>query len=296
MVDSSLPILKEVTPLSEADYFYIVDRRKEEFTYPIHCHEEYELNFVLHAAGVKRIVGDSSEIIGDMDLVLITGKDLEHVWMQNECTSKNIREITIQFSPDTFPDNWMMKNQFLSIKQMFEKARCGLSFPLEAILKVYSVLDSLATEKLGFYSVIHLLELLYQLSLFEDVKVLSSSSYARTESFSIDSRIQKVQKYINANYSHVIKLCTLATIVGMTPESFSRFFHLSTGKTVSDYILDVRIGAAMRKIVDTDDFISEICYSSGFNNLSNFNRIFKKKKGCSPKEFRENYKKKKVIV
>lgn len=296
MAENTSSILKEVTPLSGADYFYIVDRKKEEFTYPMHCHEEYELNFVLHAPGVKRIVGDSAEVIDDMDLVLITGKDLEHAWLQNECTSKEIREITIQFSPETFPESWMAKNQFLSIKQMFEKARCGIAFPLEAILKVYSILDNMATEKLGFSSVVHLLELLYELSLFENVKVLSSSSYARTDNFSIDSRILKVQKYISSNYCRVIKLGTLASIVGMMPESFSRFFHLSTGKTVSDYILDVRIGAAMRKIVDTDDFISEICYSCGFNNLSNFNRIFKRKKGCTPKEFRETYKKKKIII
>lgn len=296
MIDDDNTILTEVTPLSEADYFYIVDRRKKEFTYPMHCHREYELNFILHAPGVKRIVGDSEEVIGDMDLVLITGGQLEHVWLQHECTSEDIREITLQFAPDIFPDNWMKKNQFLSIRQMFERARCGLSFPLEAILKVYATLDNLATKKIGFYSVIRLWELLYQLSLFDKAKVLSSSSYARTESFSTDSRIQKIQRYINDNYSQVIKLATLAGIVGMTPESFSRFFHLSTGKTVSDYILDVRIGAAMRRIVDSDDFISEICYNCGFNNISNFNRLFKKKKGCSPKEFRENYKKRKVII
>ena len=89
--------MREITPLSERDCFYIADRHKTEFTYPIHCHAEYELNFTEHASGVRRVVGDSAEIIGDYDLVLITGKELEHVWEQHECVSKDIREITIQF-------------------------------------------------------------------------------------------------------------------------------------------------------------------------------------------------------
>jgi len=94
--------MREITPLSERDCFYIADRRKTEFTYPIHCHAEYELNFTEHASGVRRVVGDSAEVIGDYDLVLITGKELEHVWEQHECTSRDIREITIQFSSDLF--------------------------------------------------------------------------------------------------------------------------------------------------------------------------------------------------
>ena len=72
-------LMREVTPLSGADCFYIADRYKKEFTYPIHCHEESELNFTSHSSGVKRIVGDSVEVIGEFDLVLITGKELEHV-------------------------------------------------------------------------------------------------------------------------------------------------------------------------------------------------------------------------
>ena len=82
----------------------------------------------------------------------------------------------------------------------------------------------------------------------------------------------------------------------MTPAAFSRFFRTRTGKTVSDYIIDIRLGYAARLLVDTNTSVAEICYSCGFNNISNFNRIFKKKKGCSPSEFRENYHKTRIIV
>ena len=141
------PIIREITPLSDKDCFYIADRHKTEFTYPIHNHTEFELNFCEKAAGVRRIVGDSAEVITDYDLVLITGKELEHVWEQHECHSKDIREITIQFSSDLFSKTFINKNQFDSIRRMLEKAQKGLCFPMSAILKVYSMLDTLASEK-----------------------------------------------------------------------------------------------------------------------------------------------------
>lgn len=289
-------IIREITPLSDKDCFYIAERYKTEFTYPIHNHAEYELNFTEHAAGVKRIVGDSTEIIDDYDLVLITGKELEHVWEQNECTSKQIREITIQFSSDLFFKSFISKNQFDSIRRMLDQAQKGLSFPMSAILKVYSLIDKLASEQQGFYAVIKFLSILYELSLCEDVHTLSSSSFAKIGISSDSRRVQKVQDYINEHYREEIRLNQLADIAGMTPVSFSRFFKVRTGKNLSDYIIDIRLGFAARLLVDSTESIAEICYDCGFNNLSNFNRIFKKKKGCVPKEFRENYRKKRVVI
>ena len=159
-------IIREITPLSDKDCFYIAERYKTEFTYPIHNHSEFELNFTEKAAGVRRVVGDSSEVIGDYDLVLITGKDLEHVWEQNECRSKEIREITIQFSSDLFFKSFINKNQFDSIRRMLDKAQKGLCFPMSAILKIYPLLDTLASEKQGFYAVIKFMTILYELVQF----------------------------------------------------------------------------------------------------------------------------------
>ena len=290
-------IIREITPLSDKDCFYIAERHKTEFTYPIHNHTEFELNFTEKASGVRRIVGDSSEIIGDYDLVLITGKELEHVWEQHECQSKEIREITIQFSSDLFFKSFTNKNQFDSIQRMLEKAQKGLAFPMSAILKVYAMLDTLASEQQGFYAVIKFLTILYELSQFEEeAHTLSSSSFAKIGIHSDSRRVQKVQEYINTNYQEEIRLNHLADMVGMTPVSFSRFFKLRTGKNLSDYIIDIRLGFASRLLVDSTMSVAEVCYECGFNNLSNFNRIFKKKKECSPKEFRENYRKKKMLV
>ena len=293
---NSVHIIREITPLSDKDCFYIADRRKSEFTYPMHYHSEYEINYVENAEGVKRVVGDSVEVIGRYDLTLIAGENLEHVWEQHECESKDIREITIQFSNDLFFGNFLHKNQFSSINKMFSDAKRGISFPMETIMKVYPMLDTLSSEKPGFYAVVKFLTFLYELSLCDSYRTLSSSSFTHIDENSESRRVRKIYDYINSHYKETIRLEELANLVGMSPSALSRFFKLRSGKTVSEYIIDIRLGHATRLLVNTTNSISEICYECGFNNLSNFNRIFKKRKDCSPKEFRENYQKKKLII
>ena len=287
-------VIHEISPLMGKDVLYIADRRKKEFTYPIHNHEVYELNFVERAPGVRRIVGDSNEVIGEYDLVLITSPDLEHVWEQNTCTSEDIREVTVHFDID-FESSIFARNPFNSMKKMMLEAQKGLAFPMEAIIRVYQMLDTLSSIKDGYYAFIQFLTILYELSKYEG-RPLASSSYAKVEISSDSRRVQKVRSFIDQNYRDEIRLPQVAEIASMSPSAFSRFFKLHTGRNLSDYVIDLRLGYASRLLVDSSRSVAEIGYTCGFNNLSNFNRIFKKRKGCSPTEFRENYHKTRVIV
>lgn len=289
-------IIHEITPLMGKDVLYIADRHKKEFTYPIHNHSVYELNFVENAKGVRRIVGDSQEVIGDYDLCLITSPDLEHVWEQNECHSDDIREITVQFDFSMSDETLFGRNPYASITRMMQEAKKGLSFPLQAIMKVYGLLDTLSSVKDGFYAVQQFLTILYELSRCENARTLASSSYAKVTVEDDSRRILKVKNFISKNYMDELRLPELALLAGMSSSAFSRFFKLHTGRNISEYIIDLRLGYAARMLVDTAKSISEIGFDCGFNNLSNFNRIFKKKKGCSPSEFRESYHKTRIIV
>ena len=290
-------VLRELPPLLDSDFMYVADRRKKEFTYPIHKHEVFELNYVENGDGVLRIVGDSAETIGNRELVLITNPDLEHVWEQDKCKSEDIREITVQFFFD-FNSSYSLFNRtpLLPIKRLFERARKGVAFTPETIEKVYPLLNSLSSTKDKFYSVINFLTLLYELSLADDTRELASSSFAKVDVDSESRRILKVKEYINKHYTEEIRLADMADLVGMSTTSFSRFFKLRSGKTLSDYVVEMRLGVAARQLVDTTNSVSEICYGCGFNTLSNFNRLFRKYKGCSPTEFREKYFKTKIIV
>ena len=295
MVESK--VIHEITPLMGKDVLYIAERRKKEFTYPIHNHKVFELNFVEHAPGVRRIVGDSNEVIGDFDLVLITSPDLEHVWEQNVCTSEDIHEITVHFEFDFSDENSIFaRNPFSSVRKMMNEARKGLCFPMDAIMKVYQLLNTLSSESDGYYAFMKFLTILYELSRCDGARTLATSSYAKVEVASDSRRVLKVKDYISKNYMNEIRLNDVASLAGMSPSAFSRFFKLHTGRNLSDYIIDMRLGYASRMLVDSTHSIAEIGYGCGFNNLSNFNRIFKKKKGCSPSEFRENYHKTRIIV
>ena len=289
-------ILQEITPLSTKDCFYIVDRHKTEFTYPVHRHREYELNFVEHGAGCKRIVGDSVEEIGDYDLVLVGGENLEHVWEQGSCRSRDIREITIQFDKDLFTDQLLSKNQFASIRRMLERARNGLAFSMGTIVRVYALLDTLSGQEARFAQFLQFLQLLNTLAEAPDSRELASGSFSRGTQQEESRRVKKVKDWLAEHYAENPRLADVASMVGMTPTAFSRFFKLRTGRTLSDYLIDLRLGTAARMLIDTSRTVSEICYECGFNNLSNFNRIFKAKRSVTPTEFRALYKKSKVIV
>lgn len=288
-------IITEITPLSEKDCFYLVDRTKDEFNFPIHHHNEYELNFVEGCSGARRVVGDSVEELGDFDLCLV-GHGIEHAWEQHNCKSNVIREVTIQFSNDLFGDVLLNKNQMSDIRKMFDESSKGVAFSMHAIMKVYSRFERLVKADSGFDQMIELLQILHELADDGGRRLLASSSFAKAKVHSDSRRVAKAQDYISRHYKEEIRLNDIASLVGMTPTSFSRFFKLRTGRSFSDYIIDFRLGVAIRALMDSTTSIAEICYDCGFNNVSNFNRIFKKKKKCSPKEFRELYQKHKKLV
>ena len=290
-------VLREITPLGEHDFMYVADRHKKEFDYPIHCHDIMELNFVENAAGARRVVGDSSEVIGDCDLVLITSSDLEHVWEQHECKSDDIHEVTVQFYIHFEDEHTPFRtNPYKSIYQMMMRAKRGLAFRMSAIMTIYPRLVKLATIDDKFLMAHELIYILHELSKFDDAYELSSYTFAKVDVSSESRRVLKVKDFINTHINDELRLEQLANLVSMTPTAFSRFFKLRTGKTLSEYIVDIRLGHAARLLLDTSDSVSEICWDCGFNTLSNFNRLFRKRKGCSPTEFREKYCKTKVIV
>lgn len=251
------------------------------------AHREFEINYIENAAGAQRVVGDSIEEIGDYELALISNGNLEHGWQNHNRPPGTIREITIQFSDDWLSEKLLDKNQFHSIQTMFQNGCKGIAFSLATILRVRPLLNSLTCEQQGFYLVITFLTLLYELSISHDQRTLASSTFAHAENNIQCRRIRLADAYLQQNYARNISLGEVA---------FSRFFSQHTGKSFTDYLTDIRIGKIARQLIDTNKTIAEICYECGYNNMSNFNRLFRRKKGCTPREFRDMYRKKLLIV
>lgn len=283
-----MKLLREITPLTKNDCFTVFSRTKVKFDFPLHFHEEFELNFIKGAKGAKRVIGDHIEEIDELELVLV-GANLQHGWFTHKCASPEIKEITIQFHRDLFDEKFLQRNQMSFIRNLLDCSVRGVLFSVKTIHAIMPRLMELP-QKRGFDSVLELMSILHDLSTSRNFHTLSGVSFNKIENTSYNSRrVERIMTYLNDNFDKDISLREAAKIAGMTEVALSRFFKLRTGKTFIDTLNEIRLGTASRMLIETTYSISEVAYKCGFNNMSNFNRMFKKKKDCTPKEFRETY-------
>lgn len=277
-------IIREITPLSDDDFFIVLHHLNAKFDFPVHYHPEYELNLVLNSKG-RRIIGDSIESYGQQDLVLI-GPNTPHAWTGNQ---PNVEVVTIQFLPDFISEKAFSRKLTLPIKDLLERSKMGVVFSSETTKSLHNRIMKL-TQTGRFESLLEFLSVLNDLATSADQRTLSSLSYVGQFDTSKSRRIKIVNQYLYDNLINPIKINDVAALVNMTPSAFSHFFKKRTQRSFSDYLSDLRIGNAARLLIESEKTISEICFESGFNNVSNFNRAFKEKKGCTPTEFRSQQK------
>jgi AraC-like DNA-binding protein len=279
---------REITPLKDNDCFLVFDRLKTEFNFPVHFHPEYEINYISGAKGAKRIIGDHIGVISDYELVLV-GPNLYHSWENYQNKRENFNEITIQFPRDLFGDTLLDKNILTPIRDLLNHSQRGILFSEETFKRVQGKILMLS-KKQGFDSFLELQSLLYDLANSRDQKLLTNISFQRTTDYHNSEKIEKVYNFIKENYRKKIKLDEAAGLLNMSVVSFCRFIKQRTGNTFIDFVNEIRLGYATRSLIETNKSISEVCYECGFNNISNFNRIFKKKQGSSPTDFRNSFK------
>ena len=277
-------IHREITPLSPEDSFLVFDRTKDEFDFPVHFHPEYELNFVSNGKGVNRVVGDSIEEIDDIELVLV-GPNLHHGWLNNKCTSKEIREITIQFHDNLFHQELLSRKIMKPIKEMFDRSVHGILFSRKASVDIFDRIINLSKlDSMDYF--LELTSILHDLANSRNQRLLSNYTTNR-DSFENSDKIKKIYEYVQENFDKKITLAEASELVNMSQVSFNRFMKKRTGKTFVDYVNDVRIGYASIRLIEKDVSISEIAFNCGFNNIANFNRVFKKSKNCTPSQYKK---------
>lgn len=281
-------ILKELIPLTQHDCFTVFSRTKSAFDFPLHVHDELELNLIVNGKGVKRVVGSHIGEAGEVELVLV-GSQLPHAWFTHKCTSTEIKEVTIQFHKDLLDEKLLRRHQLAFMQKMFEHSVRGILFSAGTTRQLIDRISNL-NQKHGFDSVLELFSILHDLSISRNMQFLSDASFASSRPMAYNSRrIEKTMEYLNQNFDKSITLSDVARIANMTETAFSRFFKARTGVNFIDSVNDIRLGHASRLLIETTASVSEVAYNCGFNNMANFNRIFKRKKGCTPKEFRDNY-------
>ena len=276
-------IQREVTPLDKENLFIVLDHKQAKFDYPLHFHSDYELNMVLNTSG-KRIVGDTIEQFENEDLVLV-GPNLPHAWKAP--TYEDTRTITIQFHEELYNSFLLDKRVFAPIRELLERSKRGIIFNGNCFNNIRQKLLMLSQTR-GFNTSLEFFSILNDLATAEEQRLISSSSYDSSLLMrdSRSRRIEKICKYIEDNFSREITLIEIAELVNMSESAVSHFFKKRTSRTFISYLTEFRIGYAARLLAETTQSISEVCFQSGFENLSNFNRTFKKHKHQTPSEYR----------
>jgi len=272
---------QEIVPIHKDDLFIILNHPNAKFDYPVHYHPEFEINLVMNCTGT-RVVGDSEEEFGESDLVMV-GPSLPHAWKSSPLTN---HVITIQFSGEIMNYPIMSKRVFLPIKQLMQDSVYGLSFegPEHSAIKEQIIA---LTRMQGFQSVTTFLNIL-SIMANANRKRLVTNLYEQELGATVKSRrITRVCEYIDKNLDKELSLAEVAALVNMSDSAFSHFFKKRTGMSYINYVNNQRIAKACTLLADTTQSAAEICYDCGFNNKSNFIRIFRKKKGMTPIEYRK---------
>jgi len=255
-----------------------------------HKHPEIELTFVERGAG-SRLVGDHISSYCDGDLVLL-GSNIPHTWLSDAFRGKPYDRhpaIVIQFHPHFLGPQFFETSELLQVAGLLQRASRGLWFPPSVSVEIGATMNSML-QMSSSQRLITLLGCLDALSQFRNATPLASESYSNATHVTGRTRIELVCNHIMENLADPsLNHATLAKLACMNPSAFSRFFKQSTGRTVSAYLTELRIGLACRLLRDTGDSILEISLNSGFGNLSNFNRRFRQNRNMAPRNYRALY-------
>lgn len=286
-------IVPFIPPFKQGDCLAVHSEHTSMFMRNFHLHEAYELHLIKGAAGARRIVGDTIDTIGELDLVLLAQPNLPHVWQRGACKTKDHSVLQVYFSPELFTGIWD-KSCFDAIRHMLETAASGLVFSNDMTTRIYQDLMYLAATEDGLQQYTLFLNILNRLTSDTKAKRIVGPGYVRDDNSQENSDITTVKNYIHEHYQSEIYIKTLADLIGVEQEWLSASFKNRTGNTVIDYVNQVRLGQVIRRLIDTDEPIAQIAAGCGFTNLANFNRHFKRTKGTTPVAFRREYRTAKI--
>lgn len=253
-----------------------------------HYHNNYEISFITEGSG-KRIVGDSIEEFHPGDLVFL-GKNLPHVWIAEKNfkfnPNRNLEMVSLQFSNKLLDNHILSIPEFQYVNTAISVSECGMQITGETLNKVSNIMLQLPYLT-GFERLISFFTLMDMIGRSESNKKLASNDYLRTRFSTGSTRIAKIHEYLMNNYMNTIDLSVIAELVNMAEGSVCRFFRQNMGITIFEYLNSLKIEFACKLLMDVDLSVLEVCLDSGFNNISHFNKMFKKVKGITPSEYRK---------
>lgn len=252
-----------------------------------HFHPELEIVYIKHGSG-KRHIGNHISYYSGGDLILL-GPNLPHYGFTDRLSGSS-SEIVVQMKVDFLGNNFFKLPEMQMIDQLFERSKSGLSFYGNTKSEIGARLNSLFYMD-QFDKLNEFLRILQMLAVSKEYNILNASGIALVIQSQDTNRIDAVYKYVRSHFTESIQLEEIATEVNMTIPSFCRYFKKVTGKTFTEFVNEFRIVHACKLLSEEQFSISEVCYESGFNNFSHFNRLFKQKTGKNPNAYRKEVEK-----
>lgn len=270
------PKLIEVTTLPKKG-IHIKEVDQEYLSFPLHFHDFCELVLITESYG-KRIVGDHVGSFNEGDLVLM-GPNLPHIWnndavFQQQATALRAKAIVIYFPTDFLLELTDDDLTILTLQQLIRKAKRGLRFSGTSKDLLSDKIKTII-HKEGIAKIIDFLSIIDLMVHSEEVECLASETYQPVLNEQHVKRINEVYLYVMNHFQREIPLAEVAAIAHITPNAFCRFFKKHTQKSFSRFVNELRIGHACKLLLNKELSISQICYQSGYQNLTNFNKFFR---------------------
>src|SRR6478736_2722411 len=279
-------------PVQRENSFSLRHDIKPDFGSVWHYHPELELHLVLKGEGV-RFIGDNIHNFSAGEMILL-GENLPHTWRcnkkySNNRSGSNVEALVLHFLPNCFGKDFLSLPETFLIPKLFERAKSGLIIKGETKTEVTNLLTQ-SLEAFGLDRLVLLMSILKALVRnFEDQETISTS-YQKVQSNELEmARLDTIYSYSLYNYKKDISLEEIASVANMSKTSFCRYFKLMTNKTYSEFLTEVRISHVCRALIENKFSTEVICFESGFNNISNFYRHFKKVTGLTPFEYKSKY-------
>ena len=282
--------LLEKIPATEQGSFTVREFKLPLFDAPLHFHPELELTLIKAGQG-KRLVGDSITDFASGDLALL-GSNVPHYWHSNKQYPADrglvAHAIVIQFDFNFLGPGFFQVPEMANIRKLLDNAQQGLTFNentrAETACRMQNLLHLNGAKRL--FEWLALLDFLASSPGQQQIASAGFSQY--TDTFDCE-RINNVCQYVFNFFTEEVTIAHAASLAHLSVPAFCYYFKKRTRRNFSQFVNETRIGHACKLLIETNRTIAEICYASGFRNLSNFNRRFKEIQHQSPQEYRRQF-------
>jgi AraC-like DNA-binding protein len=267
--------------ISKVDYFYN----------QWHFHPEIELIYIHKGRGTRFIGNDVHHF--ECDELCLIGSNMPHMWRSDpdyflESSKLKLDVTVIYFHHDFLGNKFFNIPELKTIDLLLEKAKRGIKITGNTRLQVQELIEKLS-QATGLERITILLGILEKIALCNELELINTIYSTEKIEKSEADRLNRVFQYISDNFQRKITLTEIASVANLSAKAFCRYFKAKTRKTFNIFLLEVKVAHACNIILEKDITIYEVCYDSGFNNLSNFNRYFKKLINKTPLEFKKEH-------